>query len=86
MDVARFTCRVTRPHHRVALLEVTSPNHQEFFTVSEGDRTLAVTVLDVTNATYPEPRSYSVEKPPGWRTDVRAEELLLAIWKTVLPT
>lgn len=67
------------------MIEVTSPNHQEFFSVSEGDRTLAVTVLDVTNPTYSEPRSYSIEKPPGWRTDVQAEELLLSIWNAVLP-
>lgn len=67
------------------MIEVTSPNHQEFFSVSEGDRTLAVTVLDVTNPTYSEPRSYNIEKPPGWRTDVQAEELLLSIWNAVLP-
>ncbi|MEW6471041.1 MAG: hypothetical protein AB1679_02105 [Actinomycetota bacterium] len=85
MDLARFNCRVTRPHHRVALLEVTSPHHQEFFSISEGDRTLAVTVLDVTNPTFSEPRSYSIEKPAGWRTDIRAEELLLSIWNALLP-
>src|SRR5688572_7728079 len=63
---------VTHPHERVALLEVSSPAHREFFQVAEGDRTLAVTVLDVTNPPYREPRVYVIEKPPGWRSDAPA--------------
>jgi len=84
-DLTGFTLQVTRPHDHVALLEVTSPNHQEFFQVTEGKRTLAITVLDVTNPGHPEPRLYVIEKPSGWRTDARAEELLLNIWNAVLP-
>lgn len=83
--LAGFTLRLTRPHHRVAMLEVTSPNHREFFQVAEGERTLAITVLDVTNAQHLEPRLYVIERPPGWLTHSRAEELLLSIWNAVLP-
>jgi hypothetical protein len=80
-----LTLHIHRPHDRVALLEVTSPNHQEFFQVTEGERSLAITVLDVTNPGHPEPRQYVIEKPPGWRTHSSAEELLLGIWNAVLP-
>ena len=76
---------LTRPHDRVALLDVSSPQHQEFFSVAEGDRSLAVMVLDVTNANHPEPRVYVVEKPPGWRIDSDAEDLLLRLWRAELP-
>jgi hypothetical protein len=77
--------RLTRPHERMALLEITSPNHQEFFAVAEGESSLAVTVLDVTNPGHREPRLYVIEKPAEWRSDLRAEELLLALWNAVLP-
>lgn len=82
-DLAAFRLNLARPDERVVLLEVTSPNHQEFFLVAEGERSLAVTVLDVTNPGHPEPRVYVVEKPPGWRTAARAEDLLLGIWNAV---
>lgn len=83
--LAGLTLRIHRPHDRVALLQVTAPNHQEFFHVTEGERTLAITVLDVSNPGHPEPRLYLIEKPPGWHTDTRPEELLLGIWNAVLP-
>ena len=69
----------------MALLEVTSPTHREFFHVAEGDRTLVITVLDVTNPGHPEPRLHMIEKPAGWRTHAHAEELLLGIWNAILP-
>jgi hypothetical protein len=85
VDLVGFTLALTRPHDRVALLEVTSPNHREFFQVAEGERSVAITVLDVTNPGHPEPRLYVIEKPPGWHTDPQAEELLMQIWNAVLP-
>lgn len=84
-DTGGLAFELLRPHGRVALLDVRSTGHREFFQITEGERTLVVTVLDVTNPAYPEPRSYVVEKPFGWCTDSSAQDLLLAIWKAVTP-
>jgi hypothetical protein len=73
----------TRPDPRITLFEVTISDYREFFFVAVGERSVSITMYDTSDATYPEPQSFTFAKPYGWRADLPDDEALLQVWQAV---
>lgn len=74
---------VTRPHPRVTLFEVSLSDYREFFSVAEGEHSLAVTMIEPEVASYTEPQVFVFAKPYGWRDDLGDDEALMQVWQTI---
>jgi hypothetical protein len=74
---------VTRPDRRVTLFEVRLSEYREFFLVAVGEKSIAITSLDPSDATHLEPQCFVFAKPYGWDDDLEGEEALLQVWQAV---
>jgi hypothetical protein len=91
LDHGSLTLRVERPEPRVALIEATSPGHQEFFYVVSGDTTLCVTAFEASEGAHPEPRVHVIRKPYDWDMTPADDppsvgddqSLLIAVWQVL---
>lgn len=73
---------VTRPHPRMMLFEVRLSDYREFFSVAEGEQSLAITMLEP-DAVHREPQVFVFAKPYGWSSDLEDEEALQQVWQAV---
>lgn len=80
---AGWTVVVTRPCPEVTLFDVSLSGYREFFTVSEGVATLAITSLEPGAGAYPEPQVFVFAKPYDWRNDLDDDDALLQLWQAV---
>lgn len=74
---------VSRPHPKVTLFDVRLASYREFFTVAEGDASLAITTLEPDDGSHREPQVFVFAKPSEWRDDLDDDEALLQVWQAV---
>lgn len=74
---------VTRPDPRAMLFDVALSDYREFFFVAAGERSIAITMYDTSDDTYPEPQTFVFAKPYGWQDDLPDDEALLQVWQAV---
>jgi len=74
---------VNRPHPKVTLFEVSLSGYHEFFSVTEGKTTIAITMFEPGEDAHPEPQVFVFAKPYGWRDDLDGDEALLQVWQAV---
>jgi hypothetical protein len=74
---------MNRPHPAVTLLEVSLPGYREFFSVTEGCATLAITTIEAGEDAHYEPQVFVFAKPYGWRNDLDGDEALMQVWQAV---
>lgn len=81
--VGGWSVVVQRPHPKVSLFEVQLSDYHEFFSVAEGQSTIAITMYEPGEDAYPEPQVFVFAKPYGWRDDLEGDEALLQVWQAV---
>lgn len=74
---------VSRPHPKVTLFDVSLASYREFFTVAEGQTSLAITTLEPDASPQREPQVFVFAKPLAWRDDLDDDEALLQVWQAV---
>lgn len=80
---AGWSVRTFRPSPRATLFEVQLSDYHEYFLVAVGDKTVSITTLDLSDATYPEPQTFVFAKPYGWDETLEGDEALLQVWQSV---
>lgn len=78
-----WTVTVTRPHPKVSMFDVSLSGYHEFFQVSEGAKSIVITMFEPAEDAYPEPQVFVFAKPYGWQHDLIDDEALMQVWQAV---
>ncbi|HVU72662.1 MAG TPA: hypothetical protein VHE83_06860 [Mycobacteriales bacterium] len=81
--MAQHTVDVHRYGPHVAVFDVHLAGYREVFTVTTGQKSVVITMLDESDAAHSEAQVFVFAKPYGWDLDVPDDEALLLVWQSV---